>query len=49
MAAETILPTQQQPAGHGSTPDLPEPKSPTEWAEARAAGADALSRYAKGE
>ena len=45
MPAETIKPTEEQPAGHGDTPDLPQPKSPKEWAEQRGNGADALSQY----
>jgi hypothetical protein len=30
-----LLPSEAQPAGHGGTPDLPQPKTPMEWAQQR--------------
>jgi hypothetical protein len=45
MPAETIMPTDTQPAGHGGTPELPQPKTPLQWAELRGERTDALSEY----
>jgi len=43
MTTAKIKPTEEQPAGHGGTPDLPVPKTPKEWAEARGERSDAIS------
>lgn len=46
MPTAKILPSEAQPPGHGATPELPEPKSPKEWAEARGNGTDAFGKEA---
>jgi hypothetical protein len=46
MPTAKILPSEAQPPGHGATRELPEPKSPQEWAEARGNGTDAFSQEA---
>ena len=46
MPTAKILPSEEQPAGHGATRELPEPKSPKEWAEARGNGTDAFGKEA---
>ena len=44
MPTAKIKPTEAQPAGHGATRDLPTPKTPKEWAEARGERSDAISQ-----
>ena len=47
MPTAKILPTEEQPAGHGATRELPVPKTPKEWAEARGNRTDAISEFAR--